>query len=139
MDPTLEGEDKRKRSPFGLLGQACKAGFQSHYTIVDSVHSGSAFPTQHGDFDDQGKARTVSDELVVFEGAQALPLFLIYYKAPSGKPSAGSTSGPPVAVGVSAGGDVEVVRKEMFSGGSSPSSSVQGKFSLLILICSPLT
>jgi len=135
---SIEGDDKRKRNPLGLLGQACKAGFQSHYTVVDSVHSGSAFPTQHGDFDDQGKARRVSDELVVFEGAQALPLFLVYYKAPSGKPSAGSsTSGPPATVGVSAGGDVKVVRKEMFSGGSSsPPSSVQGKFSSLILVCS---
>jgi len=52
-DPTLEGKDKRKRNPLGLLGQACKAGYQSHYTIVDSVHFGSAFPTQHDDFDDE--------------------------------------------------------------------------------------
>jgi len=122
MDPTLEGKDKRKRNPFGLLGQACKAGYQSHYTIVDSVHSGSAFPTQHGDFDGQANARTVSDELVVFEGAQALPLFLVYYKTPSGKSGAGSTMKVAEAV-VSSGGDVEVVKKEVFSGGSSASSS----------------
>jgi len=126
MDPTLEGTDKRKRNPFGLLGQACKAGFQSHYTIVDSVHSGSAFPTQHGDFDDQQKARRVSDELVVFEGAQALPLFLVYYKKPSGKTE--STAGGAVA-GVSSGGDGEMVRKEMFSGGTSASSQSQGEIS----------
>jgi len=129
MDPALEGEDKRRRNPFGLLGQACKAGFQSHYTVVDSVHSGSAFPTQHGDFDDQAKARRVSDELVVFEGAQALPLFLVYYKTLSGKGGAGSIAGA-AAAGVSSGDDVEVVRKEMFSGGTSPSSS-SGKFSLV--------
>ena len=134
MDPALEG--KRKRNPFGLLGQACKAGYQSHYTIVDSVHSASAFPTQHGDFDDPTKKRVVSDELVVFEGAQALPLFLVYYKTPPGKAGAGSTTGAVAAV-VSSGGEVEVVRKEMFSGGSSASSSVQGKFSLLVLVCSP--
>ena len=115
MDPALEGEDKRRRNPFGLLGQACKAGFQSHYTVVDSVHSGSAFPTQHGDFDDQAKARRVSDELVVFEGAQALPLFLVYYKKPSGKTDAGS-AGAAEAV---------VLRQEMFSG-SSVSSSLGG-------------
>jgi len=120
----LEGKDKRKRNPFGLLGQACKAGFQSHYTIVDSVHSGSAFPTQHGDFDDQAKARRVSDELVVFEGAQALPLFLVYYKAPSGKNVAGSSTAlAPPAIVVSPGNEVEVLREEMFSGGSSASSS----------------
>jgi len=72
---------------------------------------------------------------VVFEGAQALPLFLVYYKAPSGKLGAGSsTAGIPAAVVVSTGDDVEVVRKEMFSGGSSPSASVQGKFSLLIFL-----
>ena len=58
--------------------------------MVDSVHSASAFPTQHGDFDDQAKARRVSDELVVFEGAQALPLFLIYYRARLGESGAGS-------------------------------------------------
>jgi len=81
--------------------------------------------------------RRVSDELVVFEGAQALPLFLVYYKTPSGKNVAGNPTGAAAGV-VSPGGDVEMVRKEMFSGGSSPSSSVQSEFSF-VLVCSPLT
>jgi len=138
MDPTLESKDKRKRNPFGLLGQACKAGFQSHYTIVDSVHAGSAFPTQHGDFDDQAKARRVSDELVVFEGAQALPLFLVYFKKPSGKNIAGNSTAlaPPVVV-VLPGSDVEMMRAEMYSGGTTSPSSSSGEFSLLILVSHP--
>jgi len=137
QDPSIEGDDKRKRNPLGLLGQACKGGYQSHYSVIDTKTFAAPFPTQFDDFDDREKNRVVSDELVVFEGAQALPLFLVYYKAPSGKPGAeSSTSGPPAAGGVSAGGDVEVVRKEMFSGGSSASSSMPGKFSLLIMVCS---
>ena len=40
------------------------------------------------------------------------------------------------AAGVSSGGDVEVVRKEMFSGGTTSPSSSSGEFSLLIF--SPL-
>jgi len=73
----------------------------------------------------------------MFEGAQALPLFLVYYNTPPGKNVAGNPTGAAAAV-VSSGGDVEVVRKEMFSGGSSTSSSVQSEF-LFVLVCSPLT
>jgi len=68
----------------------------------------------------------------VFEGAQALPLFLVYYKKPSGKTDAGSSTAGGTAAGVSSGGDVEVVRKEMFSGGTTSPSSSSGEFSLLI-------
>jgi len=82
-----DGKAEKKPNPFGLLGQACKAGYQSHYTIVDSANPVFSFPTLHEDFDDPGKGRIVSDELVVFEGAQALPLFLVYYKAPSSRSS----------------------------------------------------
>ena len=67
------GKGMRKLNPLGLLGQACKAGYQSHYTVVDSVSVNLAFPTQLDDFDDPKKKRVVSDELVAFEGAQALP------------------------------------------------------------------
>jgi len=127
------GKGMSKPNPLGLLGQACKAGYQSHYTVVDSVSVNTAFPTQLDDFDDPKKKRVVSDELVVFEGAQALPLFLVYYKKPSGKTDAESTTAGAVVAGVSSGGDVEVVRKEMFSGGTTSS----GEFSLLI--CGLLT
>jgi len=83
MEPTHEGKEKRKRNPLGLLGQACKGGYQSHYAVVDTKTISLPFPTQFDDFDDPKKNRIVSDELVVFEGAQALPLFLVYYKTPS--------------------------------------------------------
>jgi len=83
QDPSIEGVDKRKRNPFGLLAQACKGGYQSHYSVIDTKTFAAPFPTQFGDFDDREKNRVVSDELVVFEGAQALPLFLVYYKPPS--------------------------------------------------------
>jgi len=107
-DDSIEGDDKRTRNPLGYYGKALKAGYQSHYTVVDSVSISTAFPTQLDDFDDVKKGRVVSDELVVFEGAQALPLFLVYYKAPS--PSSTSGVGP--------------VRQVMFSQ-LSPSSSTQ--------------
>ena len=99
--------------------------------MIDTKSFAAPFPTQFDDFEDHEKKRVVSDELVVFEGAQALPLFLVYYKKPSGKTDAGSSTAEAAVAGVSSGSDVEVVR-EMFSGGSSASSSVQGKFSKLI-------
>jgi len=93
QDPSIEGDDKRKRNPLGLLGQACKAGYQSHYSVIDTKTFAAPFPTQFDDFDDREKKRVVSEELVVFEGAQALPLFLVYYKKPSGEIDAGSSTG----------------------------------------------
>ena len=107
QDPSIEGDDKRKRNPVGLLGQACKAGYQSHYSVIDTKIFSAPFSTEFSDFDDREKKRVVSDELVVFEGAQALPLFLVYYKSPSP-----STSG--------------LVSQVMFSQ-LSPSSQLQGK------------
>ena len=84
QDPSIEGDDKRKPNPLGLLGQACKVGYQSRFTIIDTKHFSSPFPTEYiDDFDDPTKGRLVSDELVVFEGAQALSLFLVYYKSPT--------------------------------------------------------
>jgi len=58
-----------------------QGGYQSHYSVIDTKTFTAPFPTQFDDFDDREKKRVVSDELVVFEGAQALPLFLVYYKA----------------------------------------------------------
>jgi len=133
QDPSIEGDDKRKRNPLGLLGQACKGGYQSHYSVIDTKTFSAPFPTQFDDFDDREKKRVVSDELVVFEGAQALPLFLVYYKKPSGKTDAGSSTAEAAVAGVSSGSDVEVVREEMFSGGTSSAPlQSQGEFSLLI-------
>ena len=51
--------------------------------MIDTKTFAAPSPTQFDDFDDLEKKRVVSDELVVFEGAQALPLFLFYYKTPS--------------------------------------------------------
>ena len=79
-DESIEGDDKRKPNPVGLLGQACKGGYQSHYSVIDTKSFAAPFPTQFDDFEDHEKKRVVSDELVVFEGAQALPLFLFYCK-----------------------------------------------------------
>jgi len=136
QDRSIVGDDKRKPNPVGLLGQACKGGYQSHYSVIDTMTFSAPFPTQFDDFDDREKKRVVSDELVVFEGAQALPLFLVYYKKPSGKTDDGSSITGGTAGGVSSGGDVEVVRKEMFSGGTTSPLSSSGEFSLLILVCS---
>ena len=54
-------------NPTSLLGQACQAGYQSHYLETDlrgdpALNAGDRY----------------GDELVVFEGSQTLPLFLVY-------------------------------------------------------------
>ena len=92
MEPGPEGKKKKKPNPCGLLGQALKAGYQSHYTVVDSEDIDTAFPTEFGE-----EEKVVSGELVVIESSQALPLFLVYYKAPSGKPGSGNTTGAAAA------------------------------------------
>jgi len=73
-----DGRTRRKNNPQGLLGQACKAGYQSHFVIVDSESAEVAYPTTREDLGDRGVP--VSDELIIFEGAQALPVFLVYYR-----------------------------------------------------------
>jgi len=65
-----KGKTAKKRDPKGLYGQACKTGYQSHYTIVNSKNTSTAFPTRFDDFGTEEKKRVVSDELVVFEGAR---------------------------------------------------------------------
>ena len=62
-------------NPNGFKGKACRNGYQSHFTLVDGKDISTAFPlTGHID------PATVADELVTFEGAQALPLFVFYTK-----------------------------------------------------------
>jgi len=78
-----DGKLVRRRNPLGLHGQACKSGYQSHITVVDSEDIHTAFPIEVEDYDDPKSKRLVSDELVVFEAAQVLPLFLVYYREPT--------------------------------------------------------
>jgi len=60
--------------PGGFKGKACRNGYQSHFTVVDG-RSLNAFPIKvHID------PTTAADELVTFEGAQALPIFVFYTK-----------------------------------------------------------
>ena len=54
-------------NPTSLLGQACQAGYQSHY--LEATASGQPAVVNVGD--------RCGDELVVFEGSQTLPLFLV--------------------------------------------------------------
>jgi len=105
MEPGPEGKKKKKKpNPFGLLGQALKAGYQSHYTVVDSEGIDTAFPTEFGE-----EGNVVSGELVVIESSQALPLFLVYYKTPS------STTGPRSTTGAAAAGSTASSSAGMFS------------------------
>ena len=60
-------------NPSGFKGKACRAGYQSHYTVVDGRDINTAFPIA-GDID----PAVAADELVTFEGAQALPIFVFY-------------------------------------------------------------
>ena len=66
-------------NPAGYLGKPCKAGYQSHYTVVDSSVHSFGLPTE-------GTSTVTSfDELVVFEPTRCLPLFLVYAKPLNGQ------------------------------------------------------
>ena len=62
--------------PGSLKGQACHTGYQSHFTTVDSANSTKAYPTKSAPIN----AASTADELVVFDHAQAIPLFVFYVK-----------------------------------------------------------
>ena len=71
---------ERPREPGSFLGQACKPGFQSHYTVVESKVIKFAFPTRNEEFATLKDLET-ADEVVIFETAQTLPLFVVIYDA----------------------------------------------------------
>ena len=66
---------KHPHKPKSLKGQACHTGYQSHFTIVDSANVTAAFPTSV-----PINPASTADELVVFDHAQAVPLFVFYVK-----------------------------------------------------------
>ena len=63
-------------SPEGYKGKACPLGYQSHSTIVDS----SKYPNSYPITSTTINATSTADELVVFESAQALPIFVFDVK-----------------------------------------------------------
>ena len=68
------GKTKADPNSQGYLGKACRAGYQSHYTVVDSRNISTAFPFKEEKIDQA----ITSNEIVMFDSAQILPLFLIY-------------------------------------------------------------
>ena len=60
--------------PNSFVGKAPKAGYQSHYIVVETDQYGDGYPVQ------RIQSKEPFDELVIFDGMQALPLFLIYCK-----------------------------------------------------------
>jgi len=62
--------DAKRPNPKGFYGKGVFAGYHSHYTIVPKGMLG-AFPAR-----DPYSPNEHSDELVIFQHAQALPLFL---------------------------------------------------------------
>ena len=91
--PFIEGP-MTQENPEGFIRRPCKLGYQSHYTlgsffyyflsffkkkkknqiVVDKRKFKDAYPIT-GNIDGN-----VANELVVFEKAQVLPLFAIYFK-----------------------------------------------------------
>jgi len=74
--PFVTDKGARKDNLNGYLGLSARPGYQAHYTMVTvdpSLRGKQGFPVT-GEFLGEG----VADELVVFEAAQALPVFLIY-------------------------------------------------------------
>jgi len=69
MLPVLEHPEESG----SLLGQACRTGYQSHFTMVDGTKESAPLV--------DGIDETIAaDELIVFEGSYALPLFVFYKK-----------------------------------------------------------
>jgi len=62
---------ERQPNPQGYLGKPCHPGYQSHFTIVET---NSGLPLRKTPSD------TSFDELVVFEPAQVLPIFLVHVR-----------------------------------------------------------
>jgi len=76
-----------------FLGSACQAGYQSHWTIVDLPTFPNCYPMQSNIKSNRGV-----DELVLFESAQAVPIFIVRFGdlASSGLvPKPSSVSVPP--------------------------------------------
>lgn len=71
--PFEEEGHQRRVSPNGYYGRPCRSGYQSHCTVVDYKKAGPAFPIE-GPIDSTRHA----DEVVVFQDAQTLPLFVMY-------------------------------------------------------------
>jgi len=67
-----------EKNPKGYLGKACNPGYQSHYTIVPKADIANAFPIG---IDERIDLNIHADELAIFQEAQALPLFLMYYQS----------------------------------------------------------
>ena len=59
----------------GYFGKPCKSGYQSHYVIVKHENAGTP-PGIPFNF----TSDPVSNELVLFQSAQSLPLCILYYK-----------------------------------------------------------
>ena len=77
-----------KRNPKGLLGKACNTGYQSHFTLVNANNIADAYPIHDSQLLTNPPSKSqngvndviIADGLVVFEAAQALPLFVFYAK-----------------------------------------------------------
>jgi len=67
----------RTPNPHGYYGAACHTGYQSHYTIVKRVVD-QAFPVLFKKGQTKFDPLNHADELVIFQDAQALPLFLVF-------------------------------------------------------------
>ena len=67
------GKTKPVPDQEGYLGKACRAGYQSHYTVVDSRNISTAFPFKEEKID----PAITSNEIVIFDGAQILLSFFL--------------------------------------------------------------
>jgi len=74
-DANAAGKGKTK-NPVGLVSQPCQKGYQSHY--VEVTHEGYPVMAEGLDVQNNPMMGIYSDELVLVEGSQTLPLFLVY-------------------------------------------------------------
>lgn len=67
---------KNPWKPGSYLGKPLQSGYQSHYTVVSKSSTVTAFPVSHSDIIHKHKH---ASELVIFDGAQALPMFILHF------------------------------------------------------------
>jgi len=77
----FKSDTEFKENPKGFYNKGLKSGYQSHVVLVKN-DTQKAFPAQFEFVNDPANKPLISDELVLFESAQALPLFIVYYREP---------------------------------------------------------
>jgi len=76
-DVNSNGGGVKTKNPAGLVSQTCQKGYQSHY--VEGTHEGYPVKSEGLSVVDNPMVGIHSDELVLFEGSQTLPVPCLHH------------------------------------------------------------